>query len=162
LKDPRSSSSLENLKAQFDFLNEVKEKLSETNLAIKKIRLVKEQISLITKKMEGEDFKEIKSKADSIIKSLSTIEETLYQTKNRSNQDPLNFPIKLNNKLAHLNSLQAMGDFQPTDQAIAFKEEITAQIDIELSKLTSIFSKDIIELNKMIKNKEVDAIIIKD
>jgi hypothetical protein len=32
--------------------------------------------------------------------SISAVEGELYQVKNRSNQDPLNHPIKLNNKIA--------------------------------------------------------------
>ncbi|MEQ8575267.1 MAG: glycosyl hydrolase [Fulvivirga sp.] len=160
LKDPRSSSSVTDLKAQFDFLNEVIEKLSETNLSIKKIRTAREQIKLVTSKMDGDEFKDIKAKSEEILKSMKVIEEALYQTKNRSGQDPLNFPIRLNNKLGHLNSLQAMGDYKPTDQAVAFKKEITAEIDKELNKLKVIFETEIPAFNKMVKQKDVDAVII--
>lgn len=160
LKDPRSSSSVADLTAQFDFLNEVIDKLSETNLSIKKIRTAREQIKLVTSKMDGDEFKDIKAKSDEILKSMKVIEEALYQTKNRSGQDPLNFPIRLNNKLGHLNSLQAMGDYKPTDQAVAFKKEITAEIDKELNKLKVIFEIDIPAFNKMVKQKDVDAVII--
>ena len=52
----------------------------------------------------------------------------MYQTKSKSGQDPLNFPIRLNNKLAHLNSLTRMGSYAPTDQAIAFKNEIMKKL----------------------------------
>ncbi|MTI39279.1 WD40/YVTN/BNR-like repeat-containing protein, partial [Fulvivirga lutimaris] len=160
LKDPRSSSSVADLKAQFDFLNEVIAKLSETNLSIKKIRTAREQIKLVTSKMDGDEYKDIKEKSGEILKSMKTIEEALYQTKNRSGQDPLNFPIRLNNKLGHLNSLQAMGDYKPTDQAVAFKKEITAEIDKELDKLKVIFETEIPAFNKMVKQKDVDAVII--
>ena len=61
------------------------------------------------------------------------IEKALYQTKNRSNQDPLNFPIRLTNKLAHLNSLVGLDDFPPTDQDVAVKNELTNKINAELA-----------------------------
>jgi hypothetical protein len=96
--------------------------------------------------------------ADDISKRVSEIENNLYQTKNRSNQDPLNFPIKLNNKLGHLNSLTSMGNFKPTDQAIAFKNEVTKEIDAELSKVYSIFEKDVKELNQKVKDSGIDLI----
>ncbi len=162
LKDPRSSSSDADLKSQFDFLNEVIAKLSETNNAIKKIRAAREQINGVTSRLEGDQHKDVKEKSEDILSKMKKIEETLYQTKNRSNQDPLNFPIKLNNKLGHLNSLLAMGDFKPTDQAVAFKDEISAEIDKELTQLNTIFSTYIPEFNSLIKSKSIDAIILKD
>ena len=91
---------------------------------------------------------------------MTVIEETLYQTKSKSNQDPLNFPIRLNNKLAHLNSLTRIGNYAPTQQAIDFKNEIVKEIDSELAKLHSIFNNDVKELNKKVKESTIDLIQI--
>ena len=65
---------------------------------------------------------------------MTAIEEVLYQTKLKSNQDMLNYPIRLNNKLAHVASLASMGWYRPTDQMIGVKDELTALIDVELAK----------------------------
>lgn len=162
LKDPRSTSSSEQLKEQFDFLISVRDKLTETNKAIENVREARAQINTVLSKMEGDEYEDVKDKAKDILEKMKTVEETLYQTKNRSGQDPLNFPIRLNNKLGHLNSLMAVGDFEPTDQAIAFKEEITEEIDSYLKQLDDIFNNDIPEFNKMVKEKEVDAVIISE
>ena len=96
--------------------------------------------------------------ADKIVKDLTKHENELYQTKSKSNQDPLNFPIKLNNKLAHLNSLSSIGDFKPTDQSVEFKNEITKLIDDELFKVYAIFNKDIKQLNKKVKESDIELI----
>ncbi len=85
-------------------------------------------------------------------------EETLYQTKSKSNQDPLNFPIRLNNKLAHLNSLTRIGSYAPTQQAIDVKNEISKEIDKELAKLYDIFNHRIKTLNEKIKDSRIDLI----
>ncbi|MCG8389905.1 MAG: glycosyl hydrolase [Cytophagales bacterium] len=162
LKDPRSTSSEEDLKAQFDFLNEVIAKLTETNQAIKNIRKAREQINRVTSRLEGEEYHQIKDSSKEILQAMKEIEEALYQTKNQSRQDPLNFPIRLNNKLGHLNSLMAMGDFKPTKQAIAFKAEVTAKIDAELDKLDQILAEDISQFNALVKSKEVKAVILND
>ena len=82
----------------------------------------------------------------------------LYQTKSKSQQDPLNFPIKLNNKLGYLNSLTSMGNFKPTDQAVAFKNEIIKDIDAELTNLYQLFTADVMELNKKVKESNIDLI----
>jgi len=162
LKDPRSTSTQAELKEQFDFLISVRDKLTETNKAIANIRKARKQIDQVTKNIDKTTYEEITSKANSILSDMKKIEESLYQTQNESGQDPLNYPIKLNNKLGHLNSLMGMGDFKPTDQAIAFKKEVTAEIDAELEKLKSIFENDIPALNDLIKEKEVDAVVIEE
>src|SRR5690606_21143409 len=107
-------------------------------------------------------MKDVLDKAKGIQDQMKTIEETLYQTKNRSGQDPLNFPIRLNNKLAHLNSLVGNGNFKPTDQAIAFKNEITTEINKHLSDLNKIFTDDISNFNALVKEKALDAIVLQD
>ncbi|MEO1053872.1 MAG: glycosyl hydrolase [Bacteroidota bacterium] len=161
LKDPRSSSTDADLKAQFDFLMSVGEKLSETNQAIENIREARKQIKLVTARMKDQEGTEdVQEKAKSILKEMKAIEEALYQTQNQSGQDPLNFPIRLNNKLGHLNSLMAMGDFKPTDQAIAFKKEVTALIDAELNKLKKIFDDEVPAFNQLVKQKQIDAVVI--
>ena len=105
-------------------------------------------------------MKEVVEQSKAIIKELTSIEKTLYQTKNRSGQDPLNFPIRLNNKLAHLNSLVSIGDYRPTQQDIAVKDELTKLIDEQLAKYKTIVESDFPALNKAIKAKEVDAIFV--
>jgi hypothetical protein len=96
--------------------------------------------------------------ADSLVKNMTLIEETLYQTKSKSGQDPLNFPIRLNNKLAHLNSLTSIGNYAPTQQAIDFKIDITKEIDIELTKLYALFDTGVKELNQKVKESNIDLI----
>ncbi|MEM6524410.1 MAG: glycosyl hydrolase [Bacteroidota bacterium] len=162
LKDPRSGSSELDLKAQFDFLNEVIAKLSETNKSIKKIREARDQIKTVTSRLKEDQGSEIKDMAKIILKDMKAIEEALYQTKNQSGQDPLNFPIRLNNKLGHLNSLMAMGDYKPTKQAVEFKEEVSGRIDMELDKLQKIFDEDIPKLNELVRSSAVDAVVLDD
>lgn len=159
LKDPRSSATDEDLKAQFDFILEVQEKITEIHKTLKNITKVKTQIKQLKISIsDNQKNKEIIDFADKIIKELSEYETILYQTKSKSNQDPLNFPIRLNNKLAHLNSLSSIGDFKPTDQSIAFKNEIIQLIDIELAKIYTIFEKDITMLNKKVKESDINLI----
>jgi photosystem II stability/assembly factor-like uncharacterized protein len=159
LQDPRSSATEEDLKAQFNFIIEIQEKLTEIHKTLKNITKIKGQVkqlkSSITDKEKNTEIIEL---ADKIVKELTEFENNLYQTKSKSNQDPLNFPIKLNNKLAHLNSLSSIGDFRPTDQSVAFKNEVTKLIDVELSKIYSIFEKDVKTLNKKVKQSDINLI----
>ena len=160
VKDPRSTATNEDMKAQFDFQQEVVAKVSEANNAVKKIRQVRDQINRATDpiKDKKEEMKEVLDMAKAIQDKMKTIEEALYQTQNRSGQDPLNFPIRLNNKLAHLNSLAGSGNSRPTDQAIEFKKEITAEIDNHLRALEKIYKEDVPAFNALVKQKNIDAV----
>ncbi len=155
VKDPRATATQADLRAQFDFQNIVIAKLTETNLAIKDIRLVRTQIEDVLKKTEIDT---IQSYGKSILSEIKTIEEELYQTKNRSGQDPLNFPIRLNNKLGHLNSLMGMGDNAPTESAIEFRKEVTERIDVHLNALNDILDIKIEVFNNLVKANEVKAV----
>ena len=162
LKDPRSTATDKDLKEQFSFLQSLVDKISKTHNAIEDLRTTKSQISEVLEQIaEVEDAEKVEELGEEIKKDLTAVEERLYQTKNRSSQDPLNFPIRLNNKLAHLNSLMAVGDFSPTDSALKFRDEITKEIDKELEKLREIYSEKVPEFNQMVKNLEWNPVEVK-
>ena len=158
IKDPRSSASQEDLQKQFDFLIEVRDKLTETHEAITNIRKAKSKINEVTKSLDAEEYKELKDKAKDVVKRMSDIEKALYQTKNESRQDPLNFPVRLNNKLGHLAALTSYGDNAPTEQSYAFKDEVIANIDAQLSELYKIFNEEITEINQLIIDNKIQLI----
>ncbi|NIR51609.1 glycosyl hydrolase [candidate division KSB1 bacterium] len=159
LKDPRSRSTRADLHAQFDFLIAIRDKLTETHRGIKQIRQMRSQIKdVISKLAEQEGAERIKESGEELIKKITQIEETLYQTKNESRQDPLNFPIRLNNKLAALARTAAMGDYRPTEQALAVKKELTARIDAELTKLRTVLETDLPAFNELVHEKAIPAV----
>jgi hypothetical protein len=156
--DPRTEATLADMQAQFDFLIDLRDKVSETHKAIGNIRKINKEINRLTKGLDQEKFADLIHFGDSITTQLSDIEKTLYQTKNQSRQDPLNFPIRLNNKLAHLNSLVRIGDFGPTDGAITVKNDISALIDVELEGYYEILEVEIPIFNLMVREMAVDLI----
>jgi photosystem II stability/assembly factor-like uncharacterized protein len=159
LKDPRTSGTLADIKEQFEFSMKVREKLSETNKAVKRIRTAREQISRVTEPMKGkDDFKEVNDMAKSVLEEMKKVEEELYQTKNKSNQDPLNFPVRLNNKLAALGGEVDGSDFKPTQQVKEVYNEINDKIEKQLKSLDKIFKEKVPRLNELVKKKEVSAI----
>ena len=116
---------------------------------------------------------EFKPKLESIVNSfwheenaridstMTSIEEALYQTKNQSNQDPLNFPIRLTDKLSYVGSIVGNGEFPPTEQAYGVRNELMAQIDKELARLAMVKNEMIPAFNKLVREKSIDAIILK-
>lgn len=163
LKDPRSDVPATDLQAQFSFVREVQQKVSEAHQAIIDIREVRKQLNAFNdKSKEDASLKELVEKAKAIDKAMTQVEEALYQTKNRSGQDPLNFPIKLTNKLGGVGSTSGFGDYAPTKQAYAVKEELTETIDAQLAIWQRIKKEDIPAFNTLVKDKGVDLVRFKN
>jgi len=159
LKNPISETNLADATAQFDFINDINTKVTEIHKALKNVKKVRVQVTALQKSIKDkENHTELLDYAASLLKEMTVVEETLYQTKSKSGQDPLNFPIRLNNKLAHLNSLTRIGSYAPTQQAIDFKNEINKEIDKELSKLYDLFNNKVKVLNKKVKDSQIDLI----
>jgi len=159
--DPRSSATPSDYEAQLKFLLECRDKLTETHRAIKTIREVREQLNAIGKRAaDSKDSKEVSEAAKAIDQKMTAIEEALYQTKARSSQDVLNFPIRLNNKLASVAGAAGMGDYRPTDQTVQVKEELTAKIDAELAKYRRVLADDVSKFNELLERKKVPGVAI--
>lgn len=160
LKDPRTSASIADIKEQFDFLVSVRDKVTETHKAIKKLRAMRDQMNRVTDPLKDKsDMKDLTDMAKSILDEMKKIEETLYQTKNRSGQDPLNFPIRLNDKLSGLASEAEGSDYKPTEQVKAVYKEIAGKIDVQLASLNRIFNDQIPKFNELVKQKQISAVM---
>ena len=163
IRDPRYPSTDADIQAQFDFLMKVRDKVTETHQAIKDVRAAREQMDGLMDKIKGDDkYEDVVASGKELMNKMTEVEEALYQTKNRSGQDPLNFPIRLNNKLAGLLGVAGGGEWRPTDQSETVRVELTKQIDAELAKLKGLMENDLPAFNQLVKNKSVDAIILKE
>ena len=169
VKDPRSSSSMADIEAQHRFIMEIRAKLDETHDSIRRIRDVRAQLDDVKNRLEdlpeGQETtagqQKVLDAAKALDEKMTKVEEALYQTKNRSPQDPLNFPIRLNDKLNALaGSAGGFSDYRPTNQAVTVKEELTRAIDAELAKLSAIFSTDLPAFNELARTEGVSTVIL--
>ena len=162
IPNPVSESSVADMQKQFDFVNKVNQTVDRAHKAIKNIRSINGKLKeFIEQNKTDSTATSLVKQAEKIQKSLTQIEETLYQTQNRSNQDPLNFPIRLTNKLGHLNRLITMDDFPPTAQDEAVRKELTTTVDQTMEAYKKIIDQDVIEFNKVFKNEKRDFLSIK-
>ena len=93
---------------------------------------------------------------------VNAVEEALYQTKLKSGQDPLNFPIRLNNKLAAVASAVASNERRPTAQARKVFDALVAAIGAELAKLQEITDRELPALNRLAMEKQVPAVFVQE
>ncbi|HYN86761.1 MAG TPA: hypothetical protein VER32_16035, partial [Pyrinomonadaceae bacterium] len=161
-KDPRLATTQADFQRQLDLLLQIRDKLTETHNAIANLRDVRKQIEDLTKRVEGQqEARQVVERGRELMRKLTEVEETLYQTKVQSSQDTLNFPIRLNNKLASLASGVASSDSPPTEQALALNEELTAKIDAQLRTLRQLMETDLKSFNALVRAADIPAVVIK-
>lgn len=159
--DPRAEASVAQMQEQFDFISDINATINKAHESIKKIRNVSGQLDAFTKQYKGDETtKDLVVKAKEMKERLGEVEKALYQTKNRSNQDPLNFPIKLTNKLGHLNSLVAIDDFPPTAQDIAVKNELTEKINEQLEVFNDVMSTELKAFNAAFNDLQLNYLFV--
>ena len=148
IPDPRAEASVDDMQKQFDFITDINTTIEKAHNSIKNIKKINGKLDAFMKQYKGnEQTKDLVEKAKAMKEKFGAVEKALYQTKNKSRQDPLNFPIRLNNKLGHLNSLVAMDDFPPTEQDIAVKNELSGQIEAQLKTFDNLINTEIEAFN---------------
>ncbi|MEM8765622.1 MAG: glycosyl hydrolase [Bacteroidota bacterium] len=148
LPDPRAEVSVSDMQTQYDFITDVNTTIDKAHQSIKKIRKINEKLDAFTKQYkDNEATKDLVEKAKKMKEGFGEVEKALYQTKNRSNQDPLNFPIRLTNKLGHLNRLVSIDDFPPTAQDVAVKNEMTTKINTQLDAFDKLVEEEMKAFN---------------
>jgi photosystem II stability/assembly factor-like uncharacterized protein len=158
-RDPRAQATDEDLRRQHDLLAKIGGKLTETHEALARSRAAREQVAAAVQRAKGlPREKEIADAGEALRSRLTAVEETLYQTKNQSSQDPLNFPIRLNNKLSWLARVVASAEAAPTDQSVALHAELAGKIDAELASLKSLLETDLRAFNELAAQAAVPAV----
>lgn len=160
LPNPLTESSVADMQAQFDFVNSNNQTIDKAHKAIEKIRVVNKKLNEFQSNFkEDKATADLRQQAKVLSEELLAVEKALYQTKNRSNQDPLNYPIRLTNKLGHINNLVMMNDFPPTDQDIAVRDELTQAIKVQMERYETLINEDIRVFNAAFKALSLDYLV---
>jgi photosystem II stability/assembly factor-like uncharacterized protein len=160
--DPNSKATAEDYKLQFELLKKIQNKFNETQSAIKEIREIKSQLNNYITKLDEKATLALKDSSRAIVKQLTAIEENLYETKNKSDQDMLNYGIKLNDKIAGIYNIVSTGNFRPSKQSYEVFENLSAQVDNQLNNLKGVKVKSIATFNEMIRSSSLPTIIVKE
>lgn len=146
LNDPRSDATVADLQAQFDFLIQVRDKTSEANNAVRTIRNVRAQIE-----ERVNAAPRLRRNADALLAQLAAVEQEVYQVRNQSGQDPLNYPVRINNKIAALAGVAGAGPFKPTDQTVTVYNEVSAMLKVQTDRLDKVLREDLERFNRQVR-----------
>jgi len=154
-KHPLSTVSDEDLRAQFDLASRVRDKVNEANNAIIQIRRIKKDLADRVQKSNSADVKAI---AEQFTKEMSAVEEDVYQVRNQSNQDPLNFPIRTNNRLASLLRVVSTGEGRPIGNAEPIFNDLQAELKAETDRLQRVLGTYLPRFNQLAARLGIEPI----
>ena len=160
LPDPRVKATLAQWQEQSRLALQIRDRFSETNDAVKEIRRVKAELADREPKLPGAQQGAFKALSGPFISAISEVEDSLYQTKNRSGQDPLNYPIRLNNRIGALLGVVQSSDGRPTEQSYGVFRVLSTELSTQLTKLRQLMATDLPKLNAMLRAaglKEIES-----
>jgi len=143
------------LRERFELAIRIRDRVSEANEAVIKVRDIYSQID---ERLEQTDDEEVETQSVVVEENLGVVEAEIYQVQNQSNQDPLNYPIKLNNKLAALLGLVEGSEDRPTDQSYEVFEHLSALLDEQMSEMEIVVRRDLGRLNELLIREGLEPI----
>ena len=156
-RDPRSPATNADLIEQTRFALQVRDRITEANQGVITIRNLKTDMDERAPKMTGNPA--FATLIKSVAEKLSSVEDSLYQTKNQSGQDPLNYPIRLNDQLGGLMGFVASGERRPPKQSYDVYAVLGGKLDTQSARLKSIIAVDLPKVNAMLKAAGLEPIV---
>ncbi|HUQ88136.1 MAG TPA: hypothetical protein VM096_11290 [Vicinamibacterales bacterium] len=147
LKHPLRPISDADLMFQWTLASRIRDKVNEANLAVIRIRRIKADIADRIKDAPAE----VRAAGEQLTKGLVSVEEDVYQVKNQSGQDPLNFPIRTNNRLASLLRVAVSGEGRPTGNVEPIFNDLAAELKAETDRLEKTINDQLPAFNNMLQ-----------
>jgi hypothetical protein len=155
-RNPNHEATDADLREQFALAIQLRDKVSEANSAVIQIRSLKQQVGdRLTKSPDAQ----LKSAGDKLTADLSAIEEEIYQVRNQSGQDPLNFPIKINNRLAALLGVVANNDGKPIASSYPIFTDLKGELKVQTDRLMKTLSTDLPAFNVELKRLGLEPVV---
>jgi hypothetical protein len=154
--DPRLEGvTVADLREQFQLAQRITDRTSDAHEAVIRIRELRADVN---DRLERTTTPAVQSAAQEVLWKTAAVEEALYQVRNRSPQDPLNFPIKLANRLATLRTSVENGQARPTDGHYQVFEELSAELDDQLATLDAVLETELTRLNELLRGEGLEPI----
>ncbi len=158
--DPRAKATPADLIAQYKLAMQIRDRTTDANDAVRTVRYVRDQ-AVARSKQVGADSARYATLIKSLDTRISEIEAKIYQVKNRSGQDPLNYPIKVNNQIAALAGVVGSTDARPTKQSYQVFDILTKELEGYLVELRAAWKELLPPIDEILKKHGQPAIEVK-
>jgi photosystem II stability/assembly factor-like uncharacterized protein len=156
-RHPLHEATDADLAAQTALALQIRDKVSEANSAVIQIRDLKKQIA---DRMAKSSDATLKTSGDQLTASLSGVEEDVYQVRNSAGEDPLNFPIKTNNRLASLLRVVTSGEGRPITNANPIFTDLKGELKVEMDRLQKILNVDVPTFNALLERLGLAPVVV--
>jgi photosystem II stability/assembly factor-like uncharacterized protein len=147
----------QDLREQFDLATNIRNKVSQANEAVLLVRGIRAQIKDRTGKLDAKAAAVVRALED-LDQALSAVENEIYQTRLQSSQDPLNYPIKLNNKIAALQGVVESADARPAEQTYSVFRALSSRLEEQLAKLDAAVKTKLPTVNQLLQRQRLDPL----
>ncbi len=160
VKDPRLTEVTQaDFEAQFRLSSEISGRVDDAHRAVIQVRGVRDQVDDRLKKSGDAELARLANRFKS---GIGAVEEEVYQVRMQARQDPLNYPIKLNNQIAALKGVVESSDSRPTDQAREAFDFLSGALRVQLNRLEVLFTQDLERLNDRLRRLGLEPIVVPD
>ena len=159
--NPRLQVAQADLQKQFDLLVQIRDQVSKVDDAINQMNSVKKQIDDLDKRLLKDDHgKAVRDAGKKLQQKIDPIQDALIQSKAKSSQDVLNYPIRLNNELVALAGSISSADAAPTTQSYQVFDMLKQRSDEQVGRWDQVAKTDIAAFNQLVHQQDVPAIIL--
>src|SRR6185312_11173177 len=161
--DPRLHVTAAQLQQQFDLDMAIRGELRQVQAAILQIRTLDARLASMRQSVSAEKSGNgpgILRQADALERKATAVEDKLIQRKSVASEDPLNFPIRLNNMLASLNALVERGSSAPTEADRTEFDQLKAMAAEDLAEWDRIKRTDLAAFNAALGQSGQSAITL--
>jgi hypothetical protein len=159
--DPRLQVAQADLQKQFDLLLQIRDQVSRVDEAINQMNSVKKQIDDLDKRLPKDDHgKAVRDAGKRLLQKIDPIQDALIQSKAKSSQDVLNYPIRLNNELVALAGSVSTADAAPTRQSYQVFDMLKERSDDQVGRWDQVVKTDVAAFNQLVRQQDVPAIIL--
>jgi hypothetical protein len=160
-EDPRLHVSEADLEKQYQFVTQVNGRISLGHQTINDIRGLRKQLQDLRDRLpKTPENKPVLDAADALDKKMTEVEEGLIQTKAKSGEDALNFPIRVMNQMVDLANVAQESDAAPTAQSYQVYEVLNKELDVQLAKWKEVQSTELVALNQKMREANVPGVSI--
>jgi hypothetical protein len=143
--------------AQFRLASQVVARVDDAHRAILQVRDVRSQVD---DRLGKNNDAALRTEATQFKDKIASTEGEIYQVRMQASQDPLNYPIKLNNQLAALRGVIESSDARPTAQSQEAFTMLAGQLDVQLGRLQDAFDTDLARLNQRLRALGLEPVVV--
>ena len=160
IANPNSAASTEDLKKQFDLAVAAYDDLNAIQSAILEIRQVQDKLGDVKKTLEGTSDPQVMAMLDRLEQRLDVVESMMIQKRAIAPQDPLAFPVGLNNQIASFARNVGVNEVAPTAQQYVEYDELKTMLATAMAAWNDVKATDIAKVNDILGGLKLEPISV--